>query len=135
MSAAHSWIFFDIDATLMDHEEAFRAGTASLHVESGASSALADFTTRWSAAHERNFDRFLASDPKIFRHACERCAIDPGVAVYVGDRYDVDAEGARRAGLTGVWLDRTRTASLRHRAPIIQSLADLPALVAKLSRG
>ena len=74
-------------------------------------------------------------DPKIFRHACERCGIDPGVAVYVGDRYDVDAEGARRAGLTGVWLDRTRTASLRHRAPIIQSLADLPALVAKLSRG
>ena len=74
-------------------------------------------------------------DPKIFRHACERCGIDPGAAVYVGDRYDLDAEGARRAGLTGVWLDRARTASLRHRAPIIRSLADLPALVEKLSRG
>ena len=55
-------LLLDIDATLMDHEEAFRAGTASLHVESGASSALEDFTTRWSAAHERNFDRFLAGE-------------------------------------------------------------------------
>ena len=231
MSSTRTWILFDIDATLMDHDEAFRAGTAALHGHSGADADLAAFTARWSAAHRRNFDRFLAGaltheeqrrarvrdtfgesvtdaeaerlfgvyigayenawvlfddalhcldalssyrlgvisngqaaqqraklarlgiadrfahvtisqdcgaakpDPRIFRHACELCGIEPAAAVYVGDRYDVDAEGARRAGLTGVWLDRTRTASLRHVGPLIHSLAELPALVEKLARG
>jgi len=231
MSSTRPWILFDIDATLVDHEEAFRAGTAALHGESGGGqAALADFASRWSAAHRRNFDRFLAGeitheeqrrarvretfgetltdteaerlfgvyidayekawvlfsdalhcldalagyrlgvisngqsaqqraklarlgiadrfahvtisqdcgaakpDPSIFRHACERCGVEPAAAVYVGDRYDLDAEGARRAGLTGIWLDRERSASLRHVGPMIHSLAELPALLEKLSR-
>jgi putative hydrolase of the HAD superfamily len=230
MSSTRTWILFDIDATLMDHEGAFRAGTAALHGHSVAHTDLADFTARWSAAHERNFDRFLAGeltheeqrrarvrdtfgesvtdaeaeqlfgvyvgayenawalfddvlhcldalggyrlgvisngqsvqqraklarlgiadrfahvtvsqdcgaakpDSRIFRHVCERCGIEPAAAVYVGDRYDVDAEGARRAGLTGIWLDRARTASLGHVGPVIHSLVELPPLVEKLSR-
>ena len=32
----------------------------------------------------------------------------------------------------GVWLDRARSASLRHAGPVIRSLAELPALIVKL---
>jgi FMN phosphatase YigB (HAD superfamily) len=53
MTSTHTWILFDIDATLMDHEEAFRAGTAALHGHSGAHSDFADFAARWSEAHRR----------------------------------------------------------------------------------
>ncbi len=73
----------------------------------------------------------------IFRHACERLGIAPDAAVFVGDRYDVDAQAARRAGLRGVWLDRQHEATPAHEAPILQSLSGLPDLVAQItaSRG
>ena len=73
----------------------------------------------------------------IFSHACECLGISPDAAVFVGDRYDVDAQAARRAGLRGVWLDRQLTATSTHEAPILQSLTGLPGLVAQMaaSRG
>jgi putative hydrolase of the HAD superfamily len=46
-------------------------------------------------------------DPAIFRHACELFGVPPEQSVYVGDRFATDAVGAARAGLTGVWLNRT----------------------------
>jgi putative hydrolase of the HAD superfamily len=56
-------------------------------------------------------------------------------AVYIGDRYDVDAEGARRAGLRGVWLDRYGRAGAEHEPPIISSLDELdPILLARVAR-
>lgn len=59
-------------------------------------------------------DHFTASseapaakpDPRIFLAACEDLGLEPSEVAYVGDRPDVDAEGAARAGLTGIWLDR-----------------------------
>lgn len=48
-------------------------------------------------------------DPGIFHHACEVFGVSPTQAVYVGDRLHTDAIGAARAGLTGVWLNRTDT--------------------------
>jgi putative hydrolase of the HAD superfamily len=230
MSEPRLWILFDIDETLMDHNAAFRAGTAALHRAGGTLGDEAEFLARWSAAHERNFDRFLAGeltheeqrrrrvrdtfgealtdaeaerlfaiyitayeaawslhedalrcldalaahplgvvsnghseqqraklarlgiadrfrhvtisqdcgvakpDARIFARACAECGVAPNEAVYVGDRYEVDAEGARRAGLIGIWLDRERTASLRHAGPVIRSLEELPALIERLSR-
>jgi putative hydrolase of the HAD superfamily len=230
VSAPRLWVLFDIDDTLMDHGAAFRAGTAALYRAGGMDGDEAEFVTRWSAAHERNFDRFLAGeitheeqrrrrvretfgeslsdaeaerlfalyiaayeaawslhddalsclaalaahplgvvsngqseqqraklarlgiadrfrhvtisqdcgvakpDARIFARACAECGVDPRGAVYVGDRYEVDAEGARRAGLVGIWLDRRRAASLRHSGPVIRSLAELPALIGRLSR-
>ncbi len=41
-----------------------------------------------------------------FLRACSALDTPPENAVYVGDHYDLDAEGARRAGLVGIWLDR-----------------------------
>ena len=45
--------------------------------------------------------------PKIFRIALEKHAIDPGEAMHVGDSVPDDVEGAAKAGLTGVLLDRS----------------------------
>jgi putative hydrolase of the HAD superfamily len=55
----------------------------------------------------------------------------PAETVHVGDRLDVDAEGARDAGLHGVWLDRSGCGTLPLDAGIsvIGRLADLPALI------
>ena len=44
--------------------------------------------------------------PKIFEIALEKHAIDPGEAMHVGDSIRDDVEGAAKAGLTGVLLDR-----------------------------
>lgn len=44
-------------------------------------------------------------DPRIFRIALERMGIDPAEALYVGDLYEVDAVGARAAGVDVVLLD------------------------------
>ena len=72
--------------------------------------------------------------PRIFEYACEVFGVAPDDAAYVGDRLDTDAIGAARAGLTGVWLDRTGAATADDRARaatsgvrIIGSLAELPA--------
>jgi putative hydrolase of the HAD superfamily len=46
-------------------------------------------------------------DAAIFVHACEQFGVEPADAAYVGDRLRTDAIGAARAGLTGVWLNRT----------------------------
>jgi putative hydrolase of the HAD superfamily len=68
----------------------------------------------------------------VFHKACALLGEDPGRSVYVGDRYDIDAVGARRAGLCGVWLDRHRTAGAQHERPFIHSFDELAALVSTL---
>lgn len=45
-------------------------------------------------------------DRRVFLEACRRLGSAPEATVYVGDELDVDARGARDAGLVGVWLDR-----------------------------
>jgi putative hydrolase of the HAD superfamily len=69
-------------------------------------------------------------DPQIFRAACTRLEVPAEQALHIGDRLDVDALGARDAGLHGVWLDRqgapTRPEQGVH---VIETLADLPELI------
>jgi len=76
-------------------------------------------------------------DPRIFHHTCELFGVAPTDAVYIGDRFATDALGAAHAGLTGVWLDRERSATAEQldeareaRVSVIHSLAELPALLA-----
>jgi HAD superfamily hydrolase (TIGR01662 family) len=45
-------------------------------------------------------------DPKIFAIALERVGVAPDEAVMVGDAWNTDIEGARRAGIRPVWLNR-----------------------------
>jgi putative hydrolase of the HAD superfamily len=72
-------------------------------------------------------------DARIFLHACRACGVSPSEAVYVGDHYEIDALGARHAGLTGVWLDRAGARSESHEGPTIGSLHELPALLETLA--
>ncbi|MFJ9647816.1 HAD family hydrolase [Streptomyces sp. NPDC004244] len=41
-----------------------------------------------------------------FRAACDALGLPPGEVAYVGDQPEIDARGARDAGLAAVWLDR-----------------------------
>lgn len=62
---------------------------------------------------------------EIFLSACNLMKEDPTNAVYVGDRYDLDAVASRAAGLFGIWLDRNSAQTDEHALPIITSLAEL----------
>jgi putative hydrolase of the HAD superfamily len=65
---------------------------------------------------------------KIFEIALEKHALDPDEAMHVGDSVRDDLEGATKAGLTGVLLDRTG----RTQAPgghVIRTLEELLPLV------
>ncbi|GAA4627180.1 HAD family hydrolase [Cellulomonas oligotrophica] len=76
-------------------------------------------------------------DPRVFVEACRRLGTEPARTAYVGDELDVDALGALRAGLIGIWVDRpgsrrvdvppqdvaaARAAGVR----VIASLSELP---------
>lgn len=73
----------------------------------------------------------------IFRRACSALGVHPAQTVHVGDRLDTDAEGARDAGLHGVWLDRSGCGTLPQDAGIsvIGRLAELPALLTRHAGG
>ena len=55
------------------------------------------------AAHELGSAK---PDPAIFLAACEALEVRPIEAVYVGDDPLLDVEGAQKAGLRAVWINR-----------------------------
>ena len=57
-------------------------------------------------------------DPLIFHAACEALALAPENVAYVGDDLALDVEGAQKAGLTGIWLNRTGAAARDRHAHI-----------------
>lgn len=67
--------------------------------------------------------------PKIFEIALEKHAVDPAEALHVGDSLRDDAEGAARAGLMGVLLDRHGTIQ-NQSVPVIRTLEGLLPLIA-----
>jgi putative hydrolase of the HAD superfamily len=72
-------------------------------------------------------------DPVIFHTACARLGVPVEATMHVGDLLEADALGARDAGLHGVWLDRSLTASHELRTGagvhVIDTLANLPELL------
>jgi putative hydrolase of the HAD superfamily len=80
---------------------------------------------------------FAKPDARIFEHAVALFGVSPADAAYVGDRFETDALGAARAGLTGVWVDRLGVATAAQAAEaatsgvsIVRGLAEVPALLA-----
>jgi HAD superfamily hydrolase (TIGR01549 family) len=64
------------------------------------------------AAHELGVAK---PDAAIFLAACRELNVAPEDAVYVGDDVLLDVQGAQRAGLRAVWMNRTgSTAHLEH---------------------
>jgi len=75
-------------------------------------------------------------DPVIFHAACAALKLRPEQVAYVGDDLALDVEGAQRAGLTGLWMNRTggpAPAELAHIQPdhCLLSLHDLVKWVAR----
>jgi len=66
---------------------------------------------------------------EIFLRACTMAGVAPQDAMYIGDLYEIDAIGARAAGLHGVWLNRDATQDREHAPPTIRGLDELPSLV------
>ncbi len=73
-------------------------------------------------------------DPAIFHKACAALGVGTAHAVHVGDRLDLDARGARAAGLHAVWLNRSRRGDCTRPAEVtvISGLAELPRVVTGL---
>jgi putative hydrolase of the HAD superfamily len=71
-------------------------------------------------------------DAAIFALACERLEVDQGQTAYVGDRLDLDAEGAAAAGLHGIWLDRVGTTPAPAHVVRITTLQELPTVLSRL---
>ncbi|WP_370081304.1 HAD family hydrolase [Streptacidiphilus sp. MAP12-16] len=71
--------------------------------------------------------------PSIFHAGCTLLSLAPHEVAYVGDRYTIDAVGARDAGLHSYWLDRTGASegvAIGHGIHVIRSLDELPAALA-----
>jgi putative hydrolase of the HAD superfamily len=73
-------------------------------------------------------------EAEIFALACERLGVQPGQAAHVGDRLDLDAEGAAAAGLRGIWLDRLETAPRHSHIERISAMHELPAVLFSTSQ-
>ena len=67
--------------------------------------------------------------PGIFEVACQALGAPPSACLHVGDRLEVDAIGARNAGLRGVWIDRHDEDCRPAGVTRITRLTELPALV------
>ncbi|UVT14387.1 MAG: HAD-IA family hydrolase [Nitrospira sp.] len=68
--------------------------------------------------------------PRIFHVALEKHAADPDEALHVGDSLRDDVEGARKAGIHAVLLDRER----RQQQPDIQTITSLDEVLPLLQR-
>jgi putative hydrolase of the HAD superfamily len=68
-------------------------------------------------------------DPRIFHLAAGRLGLAPEQCLYVGDRRDSDALGARAAGMHAVWLNRRAASAPDDAVQEIATLAELAALL------
>ena len=71
--------------------------------------------------------------PGLFQEMLRRLKVTPQEVVYVGDKQFEDVQGAQQAGMSAVWINRSRTAAdpqLPQPDYQIDSLLQLPGLLA-----
>jgi putative hydrolase of the HAD superfamily len=68
-------------------------------------------------------------DPLIFRAALKRAGVAAEAAIYVGDQYELDAVGARRAGIRPILIDRYGLITETLDCLVIQNLSEVLGLV------
>jgi putative hydrolase of the HAD superfamily len=74
-------------------------------------------------------------DSAIFHAACRELGVAPQDAVYVGDDILLDVQGAQRAGMRAVWMNRTGSAKhLEHEVVPDAIVADFDELLDWLRR-
>ncbi|MEF2528758.1 MULTISPECIES: HAD family hydrolase [Streptomyces] len=118
------------------------AGRYRHGVLSNSSTANQDAKLRHLGLRER-FEVLLCAaelgvskpEAAAFLAACEALGLPPAEVAYVGDQPEIDARGARDAGLAAVWLDRD---GVRGPGPDgvhrIAGLAQLPEVLARDTR-
>ena len=70
--------------------------------------------------------------PRIFRFALAQAGVRPAEAVHIGDSIPADVEGARGAGITPVFVQRTLGTPPPDGVPVVGSLAEAAAHVQSL---
>jgi putative hydrolase of the HAD superfamily len=73
-------------------------------------------------------------DPQMWLRACDQLGLPARRVAHVGDELDIDARGARNAGLIGVWFDRHGTGSTPDDVPFVRHLADVPGVLGLAAR-
>lgn len=89
--------------------------------------AAADLLSRFEFVVDSQLVGVEKPDPRIFHVALERLGIVPAEGLYVGDLYEIDVVGARRAGLDVILLDPLGKHAGRdvRTAPSVSAVADL----------
>ena len=96
-------LYDDVLPALEALQQRFRLFAISNGNADLAAIGLARYFERSLAAREAGM---LKPDPRIFAMLLERAGLAPRHAVHVGDDPEADVEGARRAGVAPVWLNR-----------------------------
>ncbi|WP_019141826.1 HAD family hydrolase [Noviherbaspirillum massiliense] len=96
-------LFDDVHPILARLRQRVALGSISNGVADLDAIGLAPYFRTSLAAHRFGLAK---PDPAIFRAACDALNVAPAEAVYVGDDPVLDVEGAQKAGLHGVWLNR-----------------------------
>jgi len=129
---AERWeVYADVPAVL----EQLRAAGYTLGVISNWARRLDEVCAALDLA--RHFEFVLASDeegymkphPHMFERALALAGTPARAALYVGDSYVYDVEGARGAGLAAVLIDRRGAHREPPHRPIIRTLDELPPLL------
>jgi FMN phosphatase YigB (HAD superfamily)/tRNA(Leu) C34 or U34 (ribose-2'-O)-methylase TrmL len=92
------------------------------------STTIADRIDFWLAADQTGVRK---PDPRVFHMAAAAAGCPIRQVVHVGDEPGSDVVGAVRAGARAVLLDRHDRGGMRGADAVIESLADLPDLLAK----
>ncbi len=129
---ADAWVLFPDTPACLDRlrSEGYRLGVLS-NFDSRLLDLLAGLrlspwfetvTLSWRAGAAK-------PEPEIFLQACASMRAEARQAAYVGDSLRDDYEGAAKAGLLPVLLDRRRKHAAREGLNRIESLAELPGLL------
>jgi len=102
-------VYPDVPSTLDRLERAGFSLAVVSNWDSHLPALLADLglAGRFQAVLVSAIERIGKPEPEIFRRACQRLAVEPAAALHVGDSPREDYEGARRAGLEALLLDRS----------------------------
>lgn len=102
--------FADVEPTLARLRERVALGSVSNGVADLRAIGMAHYFRASVAAH-----RFGHAKPHagIFHAACEELGVAPHEAVYVGDDPVLDVEGAQKAGMRGIWMNRQHLEPVR----------------------
>jgi putative hydrolase of the HAD superfamily len=125
-----AWVLYpDVRPAL----EALSAGSVRLGIVSNWDSRLPkilDFfglQTYFDTVVVSHFEGIEKPDPALFRIALKRLGAAPRETLHVGDRPDLDLDGARSAGLDAILIDRRGRYGGAFEA--LPDLAGLPALI------